>query len=233
VFEGIDNPDERISKILSEYETDLTGLKRNNGDLKTEKEKIAEQHKALLEEKVKLEASIKELDEKLKAGLPEEQRKHYEVELQNANDRYAALASEKDKLLAERETEISKLQAQHHEYLCQSAFNELVNADTSIFQDTRDILKDAFFARNRFKEVEIPGEGKKLLNESSQSMEKALTDFLATPGGQRFKENKNGGGGAAGSSGTRGNGNTLTRQQFEALNPLQKQDFMAKQGKIV
>jgi predicted nucleic acid-binding Zn-ribbon protein len=196
VFDGIDNPDERIGKILSEYEMDLTGLKRNNGDLKTEKEKIAKQHKALLEEKAALEASVKELDEKLRGGLPEEQRKHYEVELQSANDRYAALAAEKDNLLAERETEIAKLQAQRHEYLCQSAFNELVNADSSIFQDTRDILRDAFFARNKFKEVEIPGEGRKLLNEGSQSMEKALADFFAAPGGLRFKAHKNSGGGA-------------------------------------
>jgi hypothetical protein len=64
-------------------------------------------------------------------------------------------------------------------------------------------------------------------------MEKALADFLITPGGQRFKENRNGGGGAMGSSGTKGSGTNATRQQYEEMTAKQQSEFIAEGGKIV
>ena len=230
-FKAIENADEIKEKILTEHESDLTGLKRNNKDLLDEKKKLADEKKAVIDEKKALEDSVKDLDEKLKAGLPEEQRKHYEVELQNAKNSINAITAESEKKISEREAKIAELEAQHHEYVVHSEFNDLVNADPSIFPEMKSILKSAFFSENKFKYVDMP-DGKKLLNDASKTMKDALTEFLGTPGGLRFRESKNNGGGAPGSGGAKPGQNTVTREQLRGMSDVQKTEFFAKGGKI-
>jgi len=230
-FKAIENADEIKDKILTEHESDLTGLKRNNNALLDEKKKLAEEKQSIIEEKKTLEESIKDLDEKLKAGLPEEQRKHYEVELQNARNSITAITAERDKQVSEREAKIADLEAKHHEYIVHAEFNDLVNADPSIFPDMKPILKNAFFSENKFKYVEMP-DGKKLLNDASKSMKDALAEFFSTPGGQRFKENKSTGGGAQGSGGVKPGQNMITRDQLNAMPDAQRTEFFAKGGRV-
>jgi DNA repair exonuclease SbcCD ATPase subunit len=230
-FQGIENAEEQIGKIMSEHEADVTGLKRTNGDLKTEKDKLADQHKAVLEQKEALEATIKELNEKLESGLPDKEKQFFQAEIEKYKTNAANAATEMNRQIAEREAQIKELEADHHNYICQADFNELVNSDPGIIPELRESLRKLFFVDNQFEWVEVNGT-KQLLNKASKNMKDALTAFLETSAGQHFRMARNNGGGAAGSNGTRGNGNILTRQQFDALTPLQKQEFMAKQGKI-
>jgi chromosome segregation ATPase len=229
-FEGIENAEERIGKIMTEHEADVTGLKRTNGDLKTEKEKLAEQHKAALEQKGALEATIKELNEKLESGLPDKEKQYFQAEIEKYKTNAANTAAEMNRQITEKEAKIKELEADHHNYICQAEFNELVNSDPGIIPELRESLRKLFFVDNRFEWVEVSG-AKQLLNKASKNMKDALTAFLETSAGQHFRMARNNGGGASGSSGTKGNG-TLTREQIEALPAAQRQKYFNEGGKI-
>jgi hypothetical protein len=141
----------------------------------------------------------------------------------------ATTAAELNKQLGERDQKISALEVEHHNYICQEDFEKLLNADPSIIPEMRDALKTVFFNNNQFEWVEVNGE-KKLLNKGSKPMKDALTEYLNTPAGQYFRTSKNNGGGAAGSSGARGNGNSVNREAFDAMNEQQRNDFIRKGG---
>jgi chromosome segregation ATPase len=232
LFDGIENGEERVSKILAEYDADVVGLKRKESELLGDVKQHKEKHEALAKEKEALEAQYKELDEKLKANLPDKERKAFEAEIEKQKTAAAAIAADLNKQLEERDGKIKALEADHHRYICHAEFDNLVNADSSIIPELREPLKKLFFTDNEFEWIEVAGE-RQLRNKASKQMKDVLADFLNTPAGQYFRVSRSTGGGAAGSNGKGGNGNTLTRQQFDALNPVQKQEFMAKQGRIV
>jgi chromosome segregation ATPase len=231
-FDGIENAEEQIGKILSEHEAAVTGLKRTNGDLKNEKDKIAEQHKTALEQKEALEATIKELNEKLESGLPDKEKQFFQAEIEKYKTNAANTAAEKDRQIAEWEAKNKQLEAEHHNYICQAEFNELMNSDALIFPTMRESLRKVFFVDNQFEWVEVNGT-KQLLNKDSKNMKDALAAFLGTPEGQHFRMSQNNGGGAAGSTGTRGNGNSVTRQQYEGMTAKQQSEFIANHGQVV
>jgi chromosome segregation ATPase len=231
-FEGAENAEERIGKIMSEHEADVTGLKRANGDLKSEKEKIAEQYKAVLEQKETFEATIKELNEKLESGLPDKEKQYFQAEIEKYKTNAANTAAEMNRQIIEREAKIKELEADHHNYICQAEFNELVNSDSSIIPELRESLRKLFFVDNQFEWVEVNGT-KQLLNKASKNMKDALTAFLETSAGQHFRMARNSGGGASGSNGGGRNGNTVTRQQYETMTARQQSEFIAKGGQIV
>jgi chromosome segregation ATPase len=231
LFEGVEGGADRISKILAEYDADVVGLKRKNEDLLGDVKKHGEKHNALTKEKEALETQIRELDEKLKANLPDKERQAFEAEIEKHKTSAAAIKAESDRLIEERDGKIKDLEADHHRYICRAEFDKLVNADSAIIPEMREALQKLFFLDNEFDWVDVSGE-KQLRNKASKLMKDVLTDFLNTPMGQRFKVSQNSGGGATGSNGVRGNGNTLTRQQLDALTVVQKQEFFKKGGRI-
>ena len=228
-FEGVENAEERIGKIMSEHEADVTGLKRANGDLKTEKEKIAEQHKAMLGQKETLEATIKELNEKLESGLPDKEKQYFQAEIEKYKTNAANAAAEMNRQIAEKEAKIKELEADHHNYICQAEFNELVNSDSSIIPELRESLRKLFFVDNQFEWVEVNGT-KQLLNKASKNMKDALTAFLETSAGQHFRMARNNGGGALGSVRSAGGGNVVSREQFNVMPETQRNEFIRKGG---
>jgi phenylalanyl-tRNA synthetase alpha subunit len=231
-FAGNENAEEQIGKIMSEHEADVTGLKRANSDLKTEKDKLAEQHKAILGQKETFEATIKELNEKLESGLPDKEKQYFQAEIEKYKTNAANTAAEMNRQLAEREAKIKELEADHHNYICHAEFNELVNSDPGIIAELREPLRKLFFVDNQFEWVEVNG-ARQLLNKGSKNMKDALTAFLETPAGQHFRMARNNGGGAPGSNGGGRSGNTVTRQQYEAMPAKQQSEFIAKGGQVV
>jgi chromosome segregation ATPase len=231
LFEGVDGGEERVGKILAEYDADVVGLKRKNDELLGDVKKHSEKHGALTKEKEALETQIRDLDEKLKANLPDKERQAFEAEIEKYKTNAAAVKSEADRLVEERDGKIKALEADHHRYICRAEFDKLVNADSAIIPEMREALQKLFFLDNEFEWVDVSGE-KQLRNKASKLMKDVLADFLNTPMGQRFKVSQNTGGGAIGSNGGRGNGNTLTRQQFDVLTAVQRQEFFKKGGRI-
>jgi DNA repair exonuclease SbcCD ATPase subunit len=231
LFEGIEGGEEKVGKVLAEYEADVVGLRRKTEELLQEKKQIGEKHEALSKEKQTLEVQIKELDEKLKANLPDKERQAFEAEIERYKTNAVNIASELKQQIEEREGKIKALEADHHRYICQAEFDKLANADSGIIPELREPLRKLFFTDNEFEWVDISGE-RQLRNKASKLMKDVLADFLNTPAGQYFRVSKNTGGGAPGSNGGRGAGNRLTREQFDALPAVQKQDFFAKGGRL-
>lgn len=230
-FEGIENAEERINKVMYEHETDVAGLKRANIDLKTEKEKIVEQHKTILGQKEALEAAVKELNEKLESGLPDKEKQYFQAEIDKYKANAANTAAEMNRQIAEKESKIKELDAEHHNYICQAEFNELVNSDSSIIPELRESLRKLFFVDNQFEWVEVNGT-RQLLNKMFKNMKDALSIFLETPAGQHFRMARNNGGGAMGSARGIGNGNTVSREQFNAMPETQRNEFIRKGGVV-
>jgi hypothetical protein len=232
LFEGVDGGTDKVSKILSEYDADLVGLKRKNEELLGSVKQNGEKNETLTKAKEALEAQIKELDEKLKANLPEKERQAFEAEIEKYKTSAATIKTDLDRQIEERDGKIKALEADHHRYICQTEFDNLVNADSGIIPELHEPLKKLFFADNEFEWVDVSGE-KQLRNKASRLMKDVLADFLNTPAGQHFRVSKNTGGGAAGSSGARGNGNSVPRQQYEGMTAKQQSEFIAKGGQVV
>ncbi|MDR0721138.1 MAG: hypothetical protein LBF78_16015 [Treponema sp.] len=231
LFEGTEGKEERISKILTEYDADVVGLRRNNEALLKEKQQHAEKHDALAKEKEAMEAQIKELDEKIKANLPDKERQAFEAEIEKYKTNAATIATDLNRQIEERDGKIKVLEADHHRYICQAEFDKLVNADAGIIPELREPLRKLFFADNEFEWVDMANE-RHLRNKDSKLMKDVLSDFLNTPAGQYFRVSKNTGGGASGSNGGPGNENRLSRERVDALTAVQRQEFFAKGGRI-
>jgi chromosome segregation ATPase len=232
LFDGVDGGAELVSKILSEYDADVVGLNRKNKELLGEVKQHHEKHETLSKDKETLEARIKELDEKLKANLPDKERQAFEAEIEKHKTGAATIAADLNRQIEERDGKIKALEADHHRYICQAEFDKLVNADTGIISELRESLRKLFFADNEFEWVEVAGE-RQLRNKTSKLMKDVLADFLNTPAGQYFRVSKNSGGGASGSSGARGNGNSVPRQQYDDMTAKQQSEFIAKGGQVV
>jgi hypothetical protein len=230
-FQGTENADDLIGKILSEHDADITGLKRKNDELLGSVKQHTEKYDVLQKEKTAFEATIKELNEKLESGLPDKERQHFQAEIEKYKTTAANTVAEMNRQIAERETTLKGLEAEHHTYICQAEFNELVNGDSSIIPELRESLRKLFFVDNQFEWVEVNGT-RQLLNRDSKNMKDALTNFLGTTAGQHFKIAQNSGGGAAG--GTRGtSGNSIDRKQFNTMTEAQRGEFIRKGGVIV
>ncbi|MDR3124051.1 MAG: hypothetical protein LBU16_09790 [Treponema sp.] len=234
-FDGIENGAEQVGKILAEHEDEVFGLKSKERELlgKIDEHKVKQE--TLVKEKNALEAQYKELDEKLKANLPDKERHAYEAEIEKHKTNATAVAVELNKQLEERDGRIKALEADHHRYVCHAEFDSLINADPSIIPELRGPLKKLFFADNEFDWVEFNGERQLRNNgpKGSKQMKDVISDYLNTPEGQHFRVSKNNGGGASGSSGRSGNGNSVSRQQYDAMTAKQQSEYIAKGGQVV
>jgi hypothetical protein len=225
LFGGAEGGGEKVSKILSEYEADVIGLKRKNEELLGSIKSESAKRDALLKEKEALEAAARELNAKLEEGLPDKEKQYFQSEIEKWKTNAANTAAE----LAEREQKISALESDHHSYICQQEFERLLNADPSIIPELREPIKTLFFANKKFDWYELTDEHgkkeKKLLEvQTSRQMKDELADFLNAPAGQYFRMAKNSGGGAAGSNGP----------HAPAVNPWEKgKENLTEQGKII
>jgi hypothetical protein len=224
LFEGVEGGEERVSKIISEYNADVIGLKRKNEELLGSVKSTSEKQEALLKEKEALEAAAKELNEKLESGLPDKEKQYFQTEVEKWKTNAANTAVELNRQLSEREQKISALEADHHNYICHQEFEKLLNSDSSIIPELREPMTTLFFTTNQFEWFEVSGEKKLLNKDSSKPMKDVLTDFLNTPAGQYFRVSRNNGGGASGSKAPGSN----------VGNPWKKEEVnLTKQGQIL
>jgi len=233
VFDGVENPKERIDKLYAEHNAEIAGLKKKNEELIGNNKKTTESVEAINKEKAALEESVKELTAKLQEGLPEQQKKHFQTELEKRENQIKDLTAERDKKLAELAAENLELKNQHHRYICRAEFNSLLNADASTYPELREDLETIFFSRNQYEATDDNGKVKLLNTVTSKTIKDDLTDFLNSPSGQHYRMEKSNGGGAPG-SGSKGSGgkNTVTRERFNQMSPREQTDFVNKGGSV-
>ena len=226
--------DEKINAIITEYDKEKIAILKNRDDIKAEKEKIEKKHTELAASYIELEASKKELNEKLESGLPDKEKKIFQDEIDKLTSRLKVLTDENVKAKIEHETEIKKLSDEKTRYIIGEEFSKLINENKSIFPELRNGLVKRFFAEYPIHDFE-PNDslGKTVYaNKEGRKMSDLLNDLLSTDEGKHYVENKNNGGGSHGSSGVSAKSNTMTRENYDKLTPQGKFDFTNNGGAI-
>jgi uncharacterized protein YoxC len=197
VFDGVENAEDRIEKVLKEYDADVTGLKVNREQILSEKKTLEEKYREMENTNATLQESIKELGEKMKKSGSEEAKQFYEAEKKKLEEQYIAQ-------LAEREAKLSKLDAENKElsqkYVENSLRSEFIRSieGLPVNPKTLDAFQDLFLMRNKFKLT--PYEGKeKFLTEDFRDVKDMINAFITTDTGKMFLLQNNSGGGSEGS----------------------------------
>jgi len=206
VFEGVENAEERIGKVLKEYESDTTGLKITRDDIKKEKEgykaKLDELAALSEKEKADLQKQIEELEKQVKASGGEELKAVYEAEKTKLLEMHAAKLSELEKARDGYKSEHEKLYSEYLKVLKNTELDKAMNSLPNLKPELKNILRDAFWARNQFEYVDF--EGRKELRSGKETnyrtIEDTLRAFISTDEGKSFVLNNSTGGGATGGS---------------------------------
>jgi hypothetical protein len=202
-FEGVEDADVRIEKILKEYEADTTGLKVNrdavlkeNKEFKEKLEKLALEQEA---EKTGFEKRIEELEAKVKASGNDETKTFYEAEIKNLTSQHAAKLAEHEKLAGKSKAEHEALYAKYVDVLESAELDKAMDGVQGFDRGKAGIFRSLFKDRFKFKFREVEGT-EKLLNEEFRSIADTVNTFIGTDEGKFFVINSNSGGGASGSS---------------------------------
>jgi hypothetical protein len=231
VFDGVENADERVEKILKEYEADVTGLKVNRDEVLNEKKSLEEKYRQMESGSEALQASIKELEDKIKSSGNDATKQVYEVEKKKLQEMYSAQLSEKEARITKLDAENKSLYEKQYDYQLRTEFMRAIEG-FSVNPKTLNDFMDLFLLRNKFKKVDLDGE-ERLLNDKFRNMKDAVSDYLTTDAGKAFLLQNNTGGGANGSgTSTRPGGSVITREQFESMSHTQRMDFVTKGGRI-
>ena len=216
VFEGIS--EDKIEKVLKEYDADVTGLKVNSEKTISENRSFKEKLEKLIgerdTEKSTFQKQIEELEKKLKASGSDDIKNYYEAEKKKVQDMYTVQLSESDKKLASLEAEKNQLYTDYINVLKETEFEKAAEKHGNIDPVKKAILRDVFFARNQFDFTEVDGK-KKFIGKDFKSVNDTLQAFLTTDEGKTFILNNNSGGGATGSGASK----------FSGKNPFAKDTF--------
>jgi hypothetical protein len=203
VFEGIEKPEERIEKVLKEYEADVTGLKVNRDQVLSENKGHKEKAEKLTQEWTAKEAEYKkqleELDKQIKSSGKDELKSYYEAELKKAQGVYQSQLEEVNKKATTVEAENARLFNEYIDILRNVEFEKAAEKINNLDQTKKAILRDVFFKRNDFEFKEVDGI-KKFLNKGNyRDVNDSLQSFIGTDEGKFFLLANSTGGGAAGS----------------------------------
>jgi hypothetical protein len=218
--------EDKMKSLFGEHEADINGLKQKNEQLINGDKKLKEQLKAEQDKTAETATRAASLEEELKKNSPEENRKMYEARLAELDLKHK---SEVEELARDRDA----LRESHFTRLRNDAINEAIKDIKFV-----DGLKDGFIARvmamHKFEPKDIENNGEyKFFNNGMKDIGSVIHEFSLTKEGKAYIQNPATGGGAAGSGGTsQTGGNTVGREQFDAMNQAQRMEFISKGGKI-
>lgn len=220
--------EDKIKQIIAEHEADTRGLLQKRDELlgseKKLKEKILGYEKGIEEYNSKI-ANLEQMLEKASKG-GESNKEYYETKLADMQKQYS---SELEKASADRD---------YYKGLHLNALR-----DKAIEDGTKDLnfvpgLKPGFIARvlaqDEFQPEDIDGK-LVFLNKDHHTIEEAINSFALTQEGKAYIANPSTGGGARGSFGGAGFGNTkqVSSQQIDTMSDEQLMKFALDGGKVV
>lgn len=187
-----DELDVKITKILSEYQADVDGLKLNRDAILQEKKDIEEKLKNIDAKEAEYKKQISDLSEKIKKADPEETRAFHEAEIQRITEEYeTALEAERD--------EKTKYRDEAMKFYRNDEFERAVkDLKAPVRQEVFEDLRSLFYLRNPFERKLIDGTPK-FLNGESRTVKDVLGAYFQTDAGKFYLVNGNSGGGASGS----------------------------------
>jgi hypothetical protein len=226
VSNGEISVEDKVKSLLGEHEADINGLKQKNEQLIGSEKKLKEQLKAEQDGKAEAVTKAASLEEELKKNSPEENRKLYEARLAELDLKHKA---EVEALAKDRDA----LKESHFTRLRNDAINEAIRDIKFV-----DGLKDGFIARvmtlHKFEPKDIENNGEyRFYNSAMKDIGSVIHEFSLTKEGRAYLQDSSTGGGAAGSGGARSaGGNTVSREQVDAMSPQQRMEFFDKGGQI-
>lgn len=187
-----DELDVKITKILSEYQADVDGLKLNRDTILQEKKDLEEKIKNIDAKEAEYKKQISDLSEKIKKTGSEETKAFYEAEKQRIIEEY-------EKTKTALETERDKYREEAMNFYRNDEFEKAVkDLKAPVRQEVFEDLRSLFYLRNPFERKLIDG-NPKFLNSESRTVKDVLGTYLQTDAGKFYLANGNSGGGASGS----------------------------------
>jgi chromosome segregation ATPase len=222
VFDGVESADERIEKVMKEYESDVTGLKVNKDKVLEEKKALETKFKELETGSLSLKETIKQLEEKAGSSGSEADKAFFEAEKKKLEDMYKAQTNELSASVQKRETEYNALYEKYCDSYKTAEFDKALDG-MAVNPAMRGILRTAFFAAHNFGWTKVEGDDK-FLDKDYKTLKDALKTYLTTDEGKLFIVNNNSGGGAASGKGVK---NPLR-------NPFAKETLnLSEQGRMI
>jgi len=226
-FQGVDKADEHISAIIAEHEKTNLMLEKNKNDLLNEKKMADKKNAELLEKLAALEATNKEINEKLESGLPDKEKQVYQAEIEKHKTNAAKITEEFNKAKAEYEQKISTMSKEKIDYIVGEEFSKLVDANPAIYPAMKDELRKVIFydyPKSSFEPFDYNGKIE-YVNKDGKKMADLLNGFLQTDAGKHFLMETSNGGGAPGSAASKG---------FTGKNPWAKDSMnLTEQARIL
>ena len=207
IFEGIENPADRIQKVLKEYETDITGLKVKNNEIlgknKEYKENLDKLSAEFGTKEAEYKKQLEELDKQIKSSGKDELKSYYDAELKKVQGVYQSQLEEVNKKASTVEAENARIFGEYLDILRSVEFEKAAEKINNLDQTKKAILRDVFFKRNDFEFKEVDGI-KKFLNKGNfRDVNDSLQSFIGTDEGKFFLLANGTGGGATGSASTK------------------------------
>jgi hypothetical protein len=203
-IEGI--TDEQAEKILKEYDSDMTGIKVNRDTILTEsrgyKDKLDKLTQDFGTKETGFQKQIEDLENKLKASGSDDLKAFHEAELKKTHEMYAAKLADFETKTGQQVEQYNKLHSEYLEVLKNTELDKSMDKIQNLDRAKANILRDTFWARNKFEHQEVDGT-RKLLNQEFRSISDVLNAFIATDEGKMFVHNNSTGGGAPGGSASR------------------------------
>jgi hypothetical protein len=203
VFEGVEDADTRIDKILQEHDSDVTGLKLKNNEVLSKnrefKENLDKFSTERETEKTGFQKKIEELEAQINASGNDELKKYYEAEAKKLQEMYGGKLTEAEKEIALQKTERETLYAEYLNVLKNTELDRAMDALSNLIPERKNILRDVFWTRNHFELSELDGV-KMLRNpkDNYKSIADTLNTFISTDEGKHFLLSNSTGGGASG-----------------------------------
>jgi len=238
-LQGVEKSDEKITAILSEYDKEKLSILKNKDDILAEKNALELKLKDNTAKITELEEAKKALDESIKSGLPDKEKKIFEADIKTLKDQIEMLTGESTKMKTEYDSKIKTLSDEKTHYIIGEEFTKLINGNTAIFPALKNGLVKRFFAdypKQLFGPYEYNGKTEYVINDGpnkGKKMGDLLTEFLNSDEGKYYVENKNTGGGARGQpNAAGGTENSIARSQFDQMSYAERKDYLSKGGKI-
>jgi len=200
--------EEQIAKIVKERDDELTGIKINRDAVLNENKGHIEKVSALTKEleaiKTDHQKKVEELEAKLSASGSDELKAIYEADKAKLNEQYAVKLAEVEKARDGHKSEYENLYSDYVKVLKNTELDRAMDTIPNLKPETKNLLRDVFWARNQFKFQDI--EGKKELRSDDanyRTIADTLAAFINTNEGKEFVLNANLGGSATGNTGNK------------------------------
>lgn len=187
-----DELDVKITKILSEYQADVDGLKLNRDTILQEKKDLEGKLSGFDAKEAEYKKQISDLSEKIKKAGSEETKDFYEAEKKRITEEY-----EKTKTTLEAERDKYREEAMNF-YRNDEFEKAIKELKAPVRQELFEDLRSLFYLRNPFDRKLIDGTPK-FLNSESRTVKDVLGSYFQTDAGKVYLTNGNSGGGASGS----------------------------------